>query len=108
LSSDFAKFHADEASSYRSKSFVLKILKGSFGVSRLGIVVPKKVGNAVMRNKMRRIFREIFRRKLQKYGGVYDYLVLVRQCAPHGEIEAKLLDAATNLHCQISAKSYSP
>jgi ribonuclease P protein component len=37
-------------------------LKNSRGVTRLGITISSKVGNAVVRNRIRRRLREIFRR----------------------------------------------
>ncbi len=38
-------------------------LKNSLNVTRLGITVSIKVGNAVLRNRIRRRLREIFRRR---------------------------------------------
>ncbi len=35
--------------------------KGDAGVSRLGITVSKRVGNAVVRNRIKRLVREWFR-----------------------------------------------
>ena len=38
-------------------------LKNSLNVTRLGITVSSKVGNAVLRNRIRRRLREIFRKR---------------------------------------------
>lgn len=58
--SDFNSLRNDSA---RLKSgFVVFIYKyNSLGCSRLGLAVSKKFGNAVNRNKMKRITREKFR-----------------------------------------------
>ncbi|MBI5183705.1 MAG: ribonuclease P protein component [Nitrospinae bacterium] len=41
--------------------FTLYILKEGNSPPRIGIAVPKNVGGAVVRNRIKRIFREIFR-----------------------------------------------
>jgi len=45
---------------------------------RLGILVSKKIGNAVIRNKTKRIFREIFRKIRNKYPPFFDVLIQPR------------------------------
>jgi ribonuclease P protein component len=98
LSADFERFRAREALVHRSEVFILKMLDGRHGVSRLGVIVPKKIGNAVARNRMRRIFREIFRKKLQRCGAAKDYLFVVKKRSSYQKIEVELLDAANVLH----------
>ena len=41
-------------------------LKNSRGETRLGITISSKVGNAVVRNRIRRRLREIFRRQRER------------------------------------------
>lgn len=50
-----------------SRSFVLYGMINGAWCDRLGITVSKKIGKAVVRNKVKRRFREIFRRN--KPGG---------------------------------------
>jgi ribonuclease P protein component len=80
------------------------MLNDGRSVSRLGIITSKKIGNAVIRNEMRRILRDIFRKKLQKCGGSYDYLVIVKKRSPYEKIEIELLNAAAILHEQTSLR----
>jgi ribonuclease P protein component len=46
---------------YNSFLFTLFALKNSEPSTRLGVTVTRKVGNAVQRNRCKRILREIFR-----------------------------------------------
>ncbi|MDD9270854.1 ribonuclease P protein component [Paenibacillus sp. GCM10023248] len=48
---------------------------------RLGISVSKKVGNAVVRNRLRRMIKEIVRLKKENMAPHYDYILLVRKPA---------------------------
>ncbi|MDR1256004.1 MAG: ribonuclease P protein component [Puniceicoccales bacterium] len=111
LGDDFAKFHSPEAFEFRSTFFVLKILNTGRSVSRLGVIASKKVGNAVVRSGVRRVMREIFRKKLQKYSKSYDYLIIARRGARHasyGNIEFELLNAAATIYKQMARGCKNP
>ncbi|MDV2989372.1 MAG: ribonuclease P protein component [Dehalogenimonas sp.] len=58
---------------------VIKIIPGHSEHNRIGIVVSKKVGAAVVRNRVRRRIKEIFRQKPLEKG--YDIVVIARQAA---------------------------
>ena len=45
---------------------------------RLGLAVPKSVGSAVVRNKMKRRLRESFRARLEELPAGHDYVLVVR------------------------------
>lgn len=45
---------------------------------RLAILVSKKVGNAIERNKIKRIIREIFRKETKRDPPFYDILIQIR------------------------------
>jgi ribonuclease P protein component len=46
--------------------------------ARLGLAVPKSVGSAVVRNKMKRRLRELFRSRAEELAQDQDYVLVVR------------------------------
>jgi ribonuclease P protein component len=55
---------------------------GADGEPRLGIAVPKKLGGAVVRNRMKRRLREAWKRLLSEVPGGNDYVLVVRPGLP--------------------------
>ena len=54
----------------------------ALGEPRLGFAVPKSVGNAVVRNRIKRQLREIMRRRLGDVAAANDYVLIVRSGLP--------------------------
>ena len=52
------------------------------GDPRLGFAVPKAVGNAVVRNRIKRQLREIVRGRLESVPHTNDYVLVVRKGLP--------------------------
>ena len=46
---------------------------------RLGLAVPKRVGSAVVRNRVKRRLRELWRSRLDSIPGGCDYVLVVRE-----------------------------
>jgi ribonuclease P protein component len=65
--------------SYPSELLVLRILPNNLDHSRYGLSVSKKVGNAVIRNTLKRRLREINRMECFKPG--WDIVYIVRPAA---------------------------
>lgn len=62
--------------------FVILTKETTHGYPRLGVVVSKKVGNAIVRNKVKRSFREIFRQlSYQDKMSQRDFVIIARRSA---------------------------
>ncbi len=55
--------------------FDLAFLAKPTGMARVGVVTKKKLGDAVVRNRMRRRIREVFRLFLPRYRKGFDIVV---------------------------------
>ena len=49
------------------------------GYLRLGVSIGKSYGNAVKRNHLKRLVREVFRQNQEQIPNNYDYLIIVKK-----------------------------
>ena len=68
-----------EGSSWASNLLVMKALPNDLTISRYGLSVSKRVGKAVVRNRVKRLLREILRTMPLKSG--WDVVFIVRPVA---------------------------
>lgn len=59
--------------------FIAIVLKGTVQTNRIGITISKKVGNAVARNRIKRIIREYFRHNKHNISGPEDINIIARK-----------------------------
>jgi ribonuclease P protein component len=65
----------------RRDHFVVAYCRNSLGNPRLGVTVSKKVGCAVIRNRIKRLVREYFRLNNALFDKAYDMNVIARSGA---------------------------
>ena len=75
--SDFRRAYA-RGKSYTNPALVLYVRKTRAGSCRIGITASKKIGNAVQRNRARRVIREAFRQINLPLKGHYDLVFVAR------------------------------
>lgn len=74
---DFKKVYNNKNSKATSL-LVLYNMKNDYDYSRLGVSVSKKVGKAVVRNKIKRRLKEIYRLNEYTIKSGYDIIIIVR------------------------------
>lgn len=78
-----------------TRSFVLLLYAREPGLARLGITASKRVGNAIARNRSKRLIREAFRATRDLWPGDVDLVVIVRRApAALGDVVAEWSDVA--------------
>jgi len=73
--SDFARAINDGGCAADQTLVVFAYPTGSDQPPRLGVTIPKRTGNAVMRNRWKRLIRESFRTQQHRFPSGYDFVV---------------------------------
>ena len=84
-SADFAAMKK-RGSRVVTRHFIMQIAPAHGGVSRLGVVVTRKIGNAVQRNRAKRVLREVFRLNSVSFQSPIDVVVIVKRDGPYPEL----------------------
>ena len=75
--SDFRRAYG-RGKSYASSALVTYVVKNRVGYCRYGITTGKKIGNAVERNRSRRVIRAAFYQLFPEMTGSYDIVFVAR------------------------------
>jgi ribonuclease P protein component len=94
---DFRRIYA-RGKSVVTPQIVIYISKNRQKTLRIGITTSKKIGNAVMRNRSRRIIREAFREISPQIKRGYDIILVARGKTPY----LKSTDVKNQLIRQLS------
>lgn len=95
---DFRRIYA-RGKSYVSPLVVVYALKNRTKNVRVGITTSKKVGNAVQRNRSRRVIREAFRALVPRVRPGFDLVLVARGKTPY----VKSTDVRRQLERQLQA-----
>lgn len=63
----------------QSKHFIIRYVRNGLEYSRLGVTAGKKTGNAVQRNRAKRLMREFFRLHKSRIPKGYDVLIIAKK-----------------------------
>ena len=96
---DFKKAY-DKGKSFGNRNLILYVRKNNLDYSRMGITISKKTGKAVIRNKIKRQMKEIYRNYESNIKEGYDLIFIVRRNVP--DISFKDLESAFKHIIKIS------
>lgn len=94
------QFIYDYGNSYANKYLVMFVKPNNMEVNRVGISVSKKVGNSVIRHRIKRLIKESYRLHEDMFNSGLDIVVIARATAKdknYEAIESALLHVA-DLH----------
>lgn len=74
---DFRRIYG-KGKSFQGPALVSYVLKNRAGICRIGITTSKKIGNAVERNRSRRVIRAAYSMIEEKIQGNYDFVFVAR------------------------------
>ena len=74
---DFRRVYG-KGKSFQGPALVSYVLKNRAGICRIGITTSKKIGNAVERNRSRRVIRAAYSMIEDKIQGNYDFVFVAR------------------------------
>ena len=86
----------------------VRVAPNGLGFHRLGVSVPKRVGNAVVRHRWKRLVREAFRLHRAAWPGAYDLVVVVqpsRKPATSAGVARLLDEVVPRLHADAQRRA---
>ncbi|WP_448874168.1 ribonuclease P protein component [Desulfobulbus propionicus] len=88
---------------FHGNGFAVIVLANSLPWNRLGISVHRRAGNAVRRNRIKRLIREVFRCNRERFPGQSDIVVTVRPNFAFNRLESfkTALFPVTGNHFQV-------
>lgn len=91
--SDF-QFVYKKGKSYANKYLIMYVIENNQETNRVGISVSKKVGNSVIRHRVKRLIKESYRLQEKIFNSGLDIVVIARNSASnisYKEVESALL-----------------
>jgi ribonuclease P protein component len=85
----------------RDRYFIIRYNTSDTGKSKLGTTITKKVGNAVVRNRLKRLIREHFRHNRYRFDNPLDLMIIAKKTAA-GLTSKQVFDSLDRLFTNIS------
>jgi ribonuclease P protein component len=85
----------------RDRYFIIRYDISNTGKTKLGTTITKKVGNAVVRNRLKRLMREHFRHNRYRLDTPLDLMIIARKPAA-GLTSKQVFDSLDRLFMNIS------
>lgn len=85
---------AVKGKAFRTRDFTVFVKPNNIGIKRLGLSVGRKTGNAVKRNRIKRLLREFFRLNKELFPDSSDISISVKErCSLEGynDVKGKLI-----------------
>ncbi|HHU85122.1 MAG TPA: ribonuclease P protein component [Clostridiales bacterium] len=98
---EFRRVYA-KGKSFGDRALVIYVFKNRQNSLRLGISTGKKLGNAVVRNRARRIIKEAFRQLAPGLAKNYDYVIVAKS----GILNLKSTDVYNILQSRLEGTQY--
>jgi len=98
---DFRRIY-NKGKCFVSPVLVVYVLKNRKGLVRIGITASKKIGNAVKRNRSRRIIKESVWQLFPGFKNGYDYVFVARGKTPF----IKSTDVQKNIQLQLKNSNF--
>ena len=83
-----------EGKSFANKYLVMYVKENDLGINRVGISVSKKVGNSVVRHRVKRLILESYRLQEDMFNSSLDMVIIARSSAKdrsYAEISSAVL-----------------
>ncbi len=91
--SDFQKVYK-QGKSYANRYLVMYMMENGTGRNRIGISVSKKVGNSIVRHRLKRLIKEAYRLQEELFQSNLDIVIIARMSAKeisYQEVKSALL-----------------
>jgi ribonuclease P protein component len=108
LRTDFLRVSGGGQKVHSARFLFLVLARGDEGPTRLGITVTRKVANAVGRNRIKRVLREVFRRNRALFPAGCDVVVIAKDRAPGLSYEDTRAEIETTSRSLVRASRSAP